>query len=162
MGRTFRIVPNSLSFCLTDADLSLLSYHVFVRTILNMLAGAQRYICAFFGRLLKSSLFGCSNRRKNEPHSFNTPFLLVFPFFSGLASPSSGIAALFRKFLLDSWLIIPTLPPAPNSRVSGRLQPSLCSSLPREVRYRFHDLPKKRSPGKVEGLSHPDLLNTVN
>ena len=146
LGRTFRIVPNSLSFCLTDADLSLLSYHVFVHTILNMLAGAQRYICAFFGRLLKSSLFGCSNRRKNEPHSFNTPFLFVFPFFSGLASPSSGIAALFRKFLLDSWLIIPTLPPAPNSRVSGRLQPSLCSSLPREVRYRFHDLPREEIP----------------
>ena len=146
LGRTFRIVPNSLSFCLTEADLSLLSYHVLAYTTLNMLAGAQRYICAFFGRLLKSSLFGCSNRRKNEPHSFNTPFLLVFPFFSGLASPSSGIAALFRKFLLDSWLIIPTLPPAPNSRVSGRLQPSLCSSLPREVRYRFHDLPKEEIP----------------
>ena len=103
MGRTFRIVPNSSSFCLTEADLSLLSYHVSAHTTLNMLAGAQRYICAFFGRLLKSSLFGCSDRHENEPHSFNTPFLFVFSFFSGLASPSSGIAAFFRKFLFDSW-----------------------------------------------------------
>ena len=103
MGRTFRIVPNSSSFCLTEADLSLLSYHVSAHTTLNMLAGAQRYICAFFGRLLKSSLFGCSDRHENEPHSFDTPFLFVFSFFSGLASPSSGIAAFFRKFLFDSW-----------------------------------------------------------
>ena len=172
MGRTFRIVPNSLSFCLTEADLSLLSYHVLAYTTLNMLAGAQRYICAFFGRLLKSSLFGCSNRRKNEPHSFNTPFLLVFPFFSGLASPSSGIAALFRKFLLDSWLIMPTLPPAPNSRVSGRLQPSLCSSclvkfiigfttsLRRDPQARLKGFPTQISSTPLIRSFHPPTLGT--
>jgi hypothetical protein len=97
------LFPTFRRSALTEADLSLLSYHVSAHTTLNMLAGAQRYICAFFGRLLKSSLFGCSNRHENEPHSFNTPFLFVFPFFSGLASPSSGIAAFFRKFLFDSW-----------------------------------------------------------
>ena len=33
LGRTFRIVPNLSSFCLTEADLSLLSYHVSVHTL---------------------------------------------------------------------------------------------------------------------------------
>ena len=85
LGRTFRTISNFSSFCLTEADLSLLSYHVSAHTTLNMLAGAQRYICAFFGRLSNSSHFGCSDRHENEPHSLflNTPFLFVFPFFSG-------------------------------------------------------------------------------
>ena len=71
LGRTFRIVPNFPSFCLTDADLSLLSYHVSARTTFHMLAGAQRYICAFFGRLLKFESFWLFRPPKiNEPHSF--------------------------------------------------------------------------------------------
>ena len=99
MGRTFRIVPNFSSFCLTDADLSLLSYHVSARTTIHMLAGAQRYICAFFGRLLKFESFWLFRPPKvNEPHSFKMPFLFVFSFFSGLARPSGGRAASFRKF----------------------------------------------------------------
>ena len=146
MGRTFRIVPNSLSFCLTEADLSLLSYHVLAHTTLNMLAGAQRYICAFFGRFKIESFLAVQTAANMSRIHLIRRFYCFFPFYSGLASPSGGIAALFRKFHLDSWLIMPTLPPAPNSRVSGRLQPSLCSSLPREVRYRFHDLPREEIP----------------
>jgi len=84
LGRTFRIVPNFSSFCLTEADLSLLSYHVSARTTFHMLAGAQRYICAFFGRLLKFESFWLFRPPKvNEPHSFKMPFLFVFRFLAG-------------------------------------------------------------------------------
>ena len=146
MGRTFRIVPNFSSFCLTDADLSLLSYHVSARTTLNMLAGAQRYICAFFGRLLKSSLFGCSDRqRKLSRIRLKSHFYLFFHFFAGWHARLSA-ESLHSANVRPRAAFFSALPRAPNSRVSGRLQPILCSSLPRGVRYWSHDLPKEEIP----------------
>ena len=98
LGRTFRIVPNFSSFC-PYRSRSLPSFLPCFSTHHSQhVSGSSKVHLRLFRPIVKIESFWLFQPpQKIEPHSFKTPFLFVFPFFSGLASPSSGIAALFRK-----------------------------------------------------------------
>ena len=137
-----------------------------------------------FRPIVKMSLFpSFSSSGKNV---WSEPSILIklrhfygFLVFNGLAHPVGGGAAqnLARgshnnDCCREKHVPAPcfgsyaALPRAPNSGVSGGLQPVSCSSLPHVVRYWSHDLPREEVPRQGDGLSHPDpsspLIRTIH